>query len=158
MGYSIKIVDQYKYHGSIVFGLDIQAPTNEFPLLVGCSLLTPQGEEIDLPAKWLNSPGLVLWKIKADERFQNPREPTPRNAATPWYGKIIFALWRNDKFTERLFDTGWVEWTALWLIGSSTAGLNMQDEQIKRKYGHRLDVWSARKKEEKPDNDPLGIR
>lgn len=153
MSYSITIVDTFHYHASVLFGLDIQG--SNFPLLVGCSLLTPQGEEVDLPAKWIESPGLALWQIKADDRFTNPQEPNPMNAFTPWYGKVIFALWRDDTFEERLADTRWVEWSAKWLVGSSTAGLDMQDEAIERKYANRLRVWL----DQKPDkSDPLGIR
>jgi hypothetical protein len=96
---------------------------------------------VDLPARWITSPGLALWKIKPDERFKNPAEPHPISALTPWYGKIIFALYADDTFENRLTDTGWFDWTARWLIGSSTAGLDMQDDGINRKYGHRRDVW-----------------
>lgn len=155
MDYSILIKNQFSYHASVVFGLDIQGPTREFPLLVGCSLLTPRGEEVDLPARWLKSPGLAIWSVKADAQFlENPRV-TPDDRV--WSGRIIFALWRDDTFTERLTDTGWVNWRAYSLIGSSTAGVNMQDDQIKSGYGNRLDVWSDRKSGW-PTNDPLGIR
>jgi hypothetical protein len=153
MSYSITIVDKFHYHASVLFGLDIQGST--FPVFVGCSLLTPKGEVVDLPAQWLNTPGLALWKIKADDRFQNPAEPNPMSAFTPWYGKIIFALYTDDTFENRLTDTGWVEWSAQWLIGSSTKGLDMQDDAIKRKYGKRLDVWTDQRPSK---HDPLGIR
>lgn len=143
MGYSIEIKNKFGYHASVVFGLDIQGPAREFPLLVGCSLLTPRGEAVDLRARWLKSPGLAIWEVKADVQFlENPGvfPITDRR----WSGRIIFALWRNDSFTERLTDTGWVNWHAQSLIGSSTAGLDMQDDRIKREYGKRFDVWTDR--------------
>jgi hypothetical protein len=155
MSYSIQIKDQFGYHAKVIFGLNIQAPASEFPLLVGCSLLNPTGQEVDIPARWLKSPGLAIWGVSPggesrDVKFiANPNDMTMA-------GKIMFALWRDDTFTERLADTGWVNWKAYWLIGSSTAGLDMQDERIKQEYGNRLDVWSKQKPAS--NNDPLGIR
>ena len=76
-----------------------------------------------------------MWKIKPDERFKAGSE------WDGWHGKIIFAVYMDDTHAERLADTGWVDWNAQWMIGSSTKGLDMQDEQIKSKYGERLKVW-----------------
>jgi hypothetical protein len=134
--YNIRIVDQFRYHASVVFGLDILAPSSEFPLLVGCSLQNKNGEIIDVPARWLLSPGLALWQVKVDSRLQSGVIPQDG-----WHGRIIFALWRDDRHIERLADTGWVNWECYWLIGSSTKGLDMQDDSIKSKYGDRMKVW-----------------
>jgi hypothetical protein len=155
MSYSIHIKDQFGYHARVIFGLNIQAPASEFPLLVGCSLLNPTGQEVDVPPRWLRSPGLAIWEVTPGVEFPGTKfivDYDDRMMA----GKIMFALWRNDTFTERLSDTGWVNWEAYWLIGSSTAGLDMQDERIKREYGSRFDVWS--KEKQASNNDPLGIR
>lgn len=152
MGYSITIKNQFVYHASVVFGLNIEG--RGFPLLVGCSLLTPKGEVVDLPAKWLKSPGLAIWTYEADARFLH--KPGVEPCDRVWLGRIKFALWRDDTFTERLADTDWVRWETFYLIGTSTAGVNMSDDHIERNYGHRLDVWSEQKP--KADDDPLGIR
>jgi hypothetical protein len=136
MAYSITVADQYHYHGQVVFGLAIEAPNKEFPLLVGCSLRTPQGGIIDLPAGWLSSPGLALWDVKVTADFMNKAD-----RYDGWHGEIKFALWRNATFSERLADTVWLPWGAPYLIGASTAGLDMQDAEIKNKYRGRLRVW-----------------
>jgi hypothetical protein len=148
---SVKVIEQFGYHDSVVFGLDIQGSC---PLLVGCSLQTSKGEVIDLPPKWLSSPGLAIWQIKPDDKFfENPNAHVYDRIKL---GVIKFALWKDDTFTNRLADTDWTPWKAYWLIGSSAAGLNLQDERINEKYGNRFNVWLN----EKPliDNDPLGIR
>ena len=138
--HSIQIVEQYRYHASVVFGLDVLAPSSEFPLLVGCSVRSRDGKIVDIPAQWLKSPGSALWNIKAPPECQISTDPWDKS----WSGQIIFALWQDDTFTKRLADTGWVNWEALWLIGSSTKGLDMQDEQIKSKSAGRMDVWVKR--------------
>ena len=52
-------------------------------------------------------------------------------------GEIIFALWRDDTFQERLDDTGWVPWQAHWLIGGSIAAVEQHEEEINFKYKGR---------------------
>jgi hypothetical protein len=140
VSYSIQIVDQFHYHASVVFGLDVLASNSEFPLLVGCSLKTLHGEIVDVPARWIKSPGLALWEIRPGTEFIRNPDTLPINDRV-MAGTIIFALWRNDSFTESLGDTGWIDWEAIWLIGSSTKSMDMQDEHIQRKYGTRRDVW-----------------
>jgi hypothetical protein len=139
-GYRIAIVDQYKYHWGVNVGLSIAGPSGEFPLLVGCSLRTPKGEVRDLPAKWLTSPGLALWHFNVDHEFKSE----PQDPFSSVRGEIIFALWRDNSFTERLCDTGWIRWTAPWLRGASAAGLDMQEAEIQSKYKDRLNVWRPR--------------
>jgi hypothetical protein len=136
---TIRIVDKYMYHARIVFGLDVLAPAERWPLFIGCSLLTRQGEVVDQPARWLPSPGLALWDIKIGERRFQDNPGVPMDG---WSGRVIFAMYPDDTFSERLADTGWVPWSVYWLIGSSTAALDMQDQEIRAKYGNRFDVWS----------------
>ena len=136
MTYSIRITDKWGYHASVVCGLNIAGPEKEFPLYVGCSLRTLKGEIVDIPARWLKSPGKAIWVIKADKRFK-----TGEFHDGDWEGYVMLALWRNETFKERLADTGWIHWCAPYLIGSSTAGLDMSDEFIKKEYAGRFDVW-----------------
>jgi hypothetical protein len=162
--YNIAIVDKYSYQNSICLGLKVIAPVKEFPLLVGCSLKTESGIVIDLPAKWIESAGLAFWQVKFNElenpsQFRINRIPFENDKR----GFIIFALWRDDSFKQRLADTGWVTWDAPFLIGSSTKSMDMQDENIRNKYESRFSVLSDKKPEifiEKVEknNDPLGIR
>lgn len=141
---------------SIVFGLEVQGTAKEFPLVVGCSLLTRSGEGVDIPHRWIRTPGKALWGVKFPAEFVTNPGVTPVNDRK-MAGRIIFALWRDDKFRERLADTSWVNWDAYWLIGSSTAGMDMQDERIKNEYGGMDDAWIVSKSKHL-DNDPLGIR
>ena len=56
---------------------------------------------------------------------------------------VIFALWPDEQFSQRLVDTGWQSWQADWLIGSSTKALDYKDTYIEEKYKDRLNVWSS---------------
>lgn len=136
MVYSIAVIDQYLYHAQVIFGLEIEAHSNEFPLLVGCSLRSSQGCVVDLPARWLLSPGQALWDVKGTDEFK-----IGSDVFSEWSGQIKFALWRDDTFNQRLADSGWLAWHAPYMIGASTAGLDIQDQRIKDNYGDRLHVW-----------------
>lgn len=132
----LDIEDTLYYHASIVYGLRIHSD-RPFPLVVGCSIRTPKGEIIDLPARYLLSPGLALWKVKAPhECFMGGFWQTGT-----WSGHIMFALWKDATFSQRLKDTGWVSWEAYGMIGGSTAGLDMQESLIGNKYAGRDEVW-----------------
>ncbi len=135
--HEIHIEKQWQYHASVLFGLLITAPVDEFPLLVGCSLKTKDGEVVDQKARWITSPGKALWKIEADSRFMERLDWGDKE----WVGKIIFALYRDDSHEERLADTEWTQWKAPFLIGYSTAGLDMEEEFIRKEYDGRFDVW-----------------
>jgi len=134
------VVDIYKVHKGIVVGLYVESHRN-FPLVVGCSIRSPRGIVLDIPARVLKSPGLALWAIDAPaECATQPNVPQ----ASEWRGDIIFALWANFSFTKSLADTGWVHWDAFWLIGSSLASLRAQEEDIGRKYEHGQNVWAEK--------------
>lgn len=138
--YQIRIVDQFHYSMSVVFGLSVEGPAALFPLVLGSSLRTEQGDVVDLPAKRIVSPGPAIWSIadEIDGRFKTGRASDYSLRAD---GEIIFALWRDDSFTERFADTGWQRWQAIHLPpGSSTAGLDMQDWQIQTGYASRRDA------------------
>jgi len=145
--YRLAIVDSFRYHGSVVFGLEITGPAERFPLFVGCSLRDAERTIHDLPARWIQSPGLALWTVK--EFGTSFRSGSMYDG---WHGQVIFALYSDDSFTSRLADTGWVNWSAPWLIGASVAGLEMQDEALEAKYGKRRQVWS---KQKSPDPQKL---
>lgn len=134
--FSISISDTYHYHGSVVFGLTIQSDA-PFPLVVGCSLRTEGGKIIDIPANRITEGGLAIWGIEATADCARGGNP---HYGCDWCGHVIFALYRDETFSERLTDTGWIPWTAPWLIGGSTAGLDIQDEEIESKYGYRKHV------------------
>lgn len=140
--FSITIADQYKYHWGMTVGLSVAGPNQQFPLLVGSSLRTPQGEIRDLPVQWLTSAGLGLWHFNVGPEFRTDA----RDEFSGVQGQIRFKLWRDDSFAECLSDTGWVPWTAPWLRGGSTAGLDMQEEQMRDKYKGRQDVWTQSKR------------
>jgi hypothetical protein len=138
MSYTIAVIDQYRYHRQVVFGLRIEAPRRDFPLFVGATIKSRLGETIDLPARWLISPGLALWEVKVPNACRDDQQAF---STAGWSGTIKFALWKDEKFTRRLADTDWLPWSAPYLIGASTTGLAMQDEAIKEKYINRFNVW-----------------
>ncbi|WP_448620070.1 hypothetical protein [Geodermatophilus sp. URMC 65] len=141
---AIRIVDQFHYHTQVVFGLDVQSDNNQWPRVVGCSLLSQAGDIHDLPARWLRSAGLALWDIKMTtalaEFCTDPGEPGGYMRA--YGGRIMFALWPDNAFRTRLADTGWVPWEATSMVGASAAGFDAQDQYIESKYGGRLDAWA----------------
>lgn len=132
----LDIEDTFHYHASVVYGLRIHSD-RPFPLVVGCSIRTPNGAIIDIPARYLLSPGLTLWKVQA------PHECLTGGSWQDgtWRGHIIFALWEDATFSRRLVDTGWVPWEAHGMIGASTAGLDMQDGFMERKYTGHEKMW-----------------
>lgn len=136
----LDIEDVYEYSASLVYGLRIHSD-RPFPLVVGCSIRTPKGAIIDLPARFLLSPGLALWKVKAPSECASDRLREHRVSA--WEGSIIFALWEDATFSRRLADTGWVRWRMIDLVGTgaSTAGLDMQDRHMEDKYAGHEKVW-----------------
>ncbi len=131
----ITIEDTFRYHGGLVFGLFIES-YEKFPLVVGCSIKTFNEKIIDIPAKYLLSPGHAVWSVTAPDECARG---TGFNLE--WNGYIIFALYEDRTFAKRLADTGWIRWHIISLIGSSSAGLDMQDEYIESKYGKRMNVW-----------------
>jgi hypothetical protein len=136
----IEICRVYPFHGAILVGLSVESK-HKFPLVVGCSLRTTTGTIIDLPARRLKSPGLALWHIDAPAECSLGEQPR-HYPGLGWQGQVIFALWTDSNFRERLADTGWVHWHAPWLIGHSTAGLQAVEEEIDSIYGERQDVWA----------------
>lgn len=130
-GSRIRVVDTYGYHMKAYIGLEVRSDRT-FPLVVGCSLRR-EGHLFDLPAQRVLSPGRVLLPVDPSEAERFPFSGVHVDAAA----SVIFALWSGSDFRERLADTGWVPITFTWLIGSSTAGLYMQDEEIEAKYGPR---------------------
>jgi len=135
----IEVLDVFSYHGSVSFGLSVKSNLL-FPLLVGCSLRTVDGAVIDVPAKWISSSGLALWSLEAPPECRASAEQAGYNDS--WQGAVIFALWEDLSWTRRLCDTGWIPWTAPFLIGASTKPLDSQDADVISRYGKRLNVLS----------------
>lgn len=144
----IKIEDFWKSGRNLCIGLSIQS-SEKFPLVVGCSFQNESREIVDIPARYLLSPGLALWgQESANHQFKYPRDAQDLYEITGWKGRIIFALYLDSTFKNRLADTGWVEWNSFNRIGGSTAGLDDEDEiighAIKVKYlGRKKEVWTS---------------
>lgn len=139
--FSITIEDTFTYTRAILFGLDIVGASKSFPLVIGCSAIDQQGNIVNIPHREIVSPGLALWQIKTNElegKFRVGGQP-PFNDA--YAGQIIFALWENATFTNRLADTGWHNWQTVNLTGSSTVGLDYMEDGIKMKYGNRMKAF-----------------
>lgn len=134
--YQIQVIGEYPGFSELTYGLEVHGPAMSFPLLVGCSLRTVSGMVIDQPARWLRSRGKAVWSKAID---WEPFLVRSRETA----GQIRFKLWRNNESTECLGDTGWIIWEAECLVGYSAAGLNMIDDEIRREYAGRFDVWEA---------------
>lgn len=123
---SLTLLDRYAFHGSVVFGFDVQG---DGPLVMGCTVVTREGKEIDLRAQDLARVGRVLCHLKA------PHETAYQDAiGRGWEGKVMFALWPDRNWNKRLADTGWIPWEAQDLIGSSIKGLEMQEDEMRAKY------------------------
>lgn len=145
--FTIFVVDRYLHQWQQVFGLSVGGPEREFPLLVGCSLKTPRGEVRDIPARWIGSPGLALWRLSGGSEFRTcPEDP----CGTSLRGEVIFKLWRDDGFAECLAQTGWLDWAAPGELEPGPKGgayaaydLDLQEEQMDRKYGGRRDAWNT---------------
>ncbi len=137
--FTIKIVDKYEYHSGVNLGLQVAGPRVAFPLLVGCSFRTNAGKLHDLPARWLSSPGLALWDFNIDHFCKDPKTSEFRLIL----GDVIFALWADERFTERLCDTGWQPWAIPWVLNGHTAITETQEEQMRFKYARRLHAWSS---------------
>jgi hypothetical protein len=134
--YKIEVVDQFHYQASVLFGLQVAAPAEKWPLVVGCSLRTPHGDIIDEPARRLSPTGLALWEIKASSEFK----VGPHREDGGWVRSslrtgltTVFSLVGRYRLAP---------WNAIWMIGASTYGLDAQDERDLAKYGSRRDVWS----------------
>lgn len=144
-GFTIFVVDRYLHQRQQVFGLSVGGPGREFPLLVGCSLKTPHEGVRDMPARWIESPGLALWILSGGPEFRTCRE----DAWSSLRGGVIFKLWRDDRFAECLAQTEWLDWGvpekepgAKGSVFEATR-LDRQEEQMDRKYGGRRDAWST---------------
>ena len=115
--YLVEIEEQLHYHSQVVFGLRVAAPDETWPNVVGCSVRTRTGEIVDLPARWLSSGGRALWVLNAPDDIGAGVAVDTGNPQEGWNGQIIFALWPDEQFAQRLADTGWQSWEAGWLIG-----------------------------------------
>jgi len=157
MASNIKIEDFWTIQAGLLLGLSVQS-SEKFPIVVGCSLQTGNGEIVDIPARYLLSPGFALWgQEKVDQRFRYPKDAQGLYEISGWNGRIIFALYSESSFQNRLADTGWIVWDSSNLIGSSTAGLNDRDKEIdhilNNKYiGRKMDIWTSLK-----DQSPIDI-
>lgn len=121
-------------HAGILVGLRIDAHA-ETRLVVGCSIRTPAGDMIDLPARYVDRDGLAWWG-----RVDGPDEcRTGEYVDSDWRGDIIFALYSDSTFADRLSDTGWTPWHAMWMIGSSRAGIDYTENYVRGKYGSSLE-------------------
>ena len=153
----IKIEDFWESGSNLCIGLTIQS-REKFPIVVGCSLQNESREIVDIPARYLLSPGLALWgQESANHQFKYPKDAQGLYEISGWKGRIIFALYSDSTFKNRLADTGWVEWNSFNRIGGSTAGLDDEDEiighAIKVKYlGRKKEVWTSLE-----DNSPIDI-
>lgn len=124
---SITLLDTYGFHGSTVFGFDIQA--ERFPVILGCTARTNEKKEIDFPAQNVEKPGKLLVALSA------PAETRKEDGTGRWWeGDVMMALWPDLNTKQRLADTGWIRWRAEYLIGASIAGVEMQEEEIRAKY------------------------
>ena len=135
---SIEIIHIYARQSSLGCGLMIKGSPGTFPLLVGCSLKTRGGRVIDVPARWILSPGNAFWVVDVpDECRTNPGVPI---YDAEWRGFIIFALYYKSH-SNRLSDTSWQQWHSISLIGSSTKALDLQDREISEFYRPSDEVW-----------------
>lgn len=137
--FRVQIADQFSSTDQVVFGLKVEGDRKKFPLVVGASLRRRDGEVVDLPPRKLSSAGYASWEVRPiPPGFQVSTAREDGKA-----GLIMFALWRDASFQERLADTGWVTWEAPWLVGASTAGVEMREREMNERYGARQHVWSA---------------
>ena len=67
----------------------------------------------DLPARWLSSGGRALWVLNARDDIGSGVAVDTGNPQEGWNGQIIFALWPDEQFSQRLADTGWQNWQAV---------------------------------------------
>ena len=74
--------------------LKVMGNVEQFPVVVGFSRKTAQGEIIDEPARWLLMPSDVWWIMDEQTEIQHNQE-------------IIFKIYRDDSFSDCLFSTGW---------------------------------------------------
>lgn len=91
----------------------------------------------------LSSPGVTWWGQEiADSRFKYPKNSNPCDC-WGWNGRVIFALYSDSSFNNRLADTGWVNWEMANLIGTST-GRHLDDREneindiLDTKYSGRI--------------------
>lgn len=134
---SIRHLDTYHYHGSVVLGFQV-ALDGRSVVTIGCSIRTRQGRVLDRPPRKLNASGCILCAITApSDCLVDPSDPR-----AGWEGDVMFALWEDDSFRARHGDTGWIPWSAPWLVGSSTAGLDLQEARIAAAYSKRVADWS----------------
>lgn len=159
MSSRIKIENYWTKGKSMLIGLSVESD-EKFPIVVGCSLRSVEGEIVDIPARFLLSPGFALWgHERVDQRFTFPQRAKSKSDMFYWSGSIIFALYKDHTFATRLADTGWVEceWYSVNAFGSSQEWPNFDDDEIlhakKTKYFERaMEVWASL-----PDNSPIDI-
>jgi hypothetical protein len=144
---SISISDLWYRGRSLLIGLSVNS-INNFPLVIGMSIQTPEGEIVDIPARYILSPGFSFWgQEQVDNRFAYPKDESSR-FCNGWRGRIIFAVYSDSSFNHRLADTGWVEFDSINLMGSSLKGLDYQDDEIEHKRGstyasRQAEVWAS---------------
>lgn len=136
---TIRVLDIYPFHRKIAVGLDIRS-SGRFPLIVGCSVRSDDARIIDIPSRVLGSEGIAIWEMEAPDECG--RCDAGNSRPYEWGGEVLFALWPDNAYTNRLADTGWVKWAAPWMVGHSQAGAIHQEGEIQRKYGPRKDAWA----------------
>ena len=98
----------YPDHASIICGLTIAGNSRWFPVIVLCGLRTRRGQVVELPARWIVSPGRSIWRIVASKEFQQGRGSAYTQR---WGGEVRFAVFRDPSLEDRLADTGWNRWS-----------------------------------------------
>ena len=136
--YAIEVSGLSYFHLSFVARLVVDGPPDAFPVVVGCSLRTPEGMIVDVPAQRLSSPGRALWAVRpgdwGDDAWMN-------RYGEEQSGHAIFAIYADAAFSERLADTGWLPFDAPCLIGSSHAALDEANDGLREWIGVRANVW-----------------
>lgn len=83
----------------------IQATLNisnvTLPCVVGCSIIDIEGREYDIQHHQIQQQGVFNFQIDLNINFLKNQNIKVR--------RIIFALWQDDSFTQRICDTGWID-------------------------------------------------
>jgi hypothetical protein len=143
MNISIEIADLHTFYRSIYIGLRVKAKRRRFPVVVGCSVRSLNGEVSDQPVRELGRPGYAYWgQIEAPDECYLDDERLA--------GQVTFALYSDITLSERLADTGWTPWNGSaavgvawehpWLTNESQAGMRVIEADLKSRYGEAL-AW-----------------
>jgi len=103
-GSGLLLIDMVPMKNSVVFGLEVVAPDKYFPLVIGCSLQTEEGIQ-DIPAHSIEKEGLIRWELNISNGFVHFIDWNKKSDS-----RIIFALYKDADFKERLADTGWINY------------------------------------------------